>query len=117
MTFIGISRRFSLADQGQYDTIGRFWDEMSARYGLERLVGLGYRWSEGEISYAIGLKEGVIEGADFRMILPDEGWTDAFGLTDDLPALYDEIYRDGPLDLELEAFTADGTCHIRYYRK
>ena len=40
MTFIGISRTFSLIGEDQYNTIGAFWDEMSDIYGLESLEGL-----------------------------------------------------------------------------
>jgi hypothetical protein len=42
MVFSGISRVFDLTDEQQYETIGQFWDEMAALYGLENLRGLGY---------------------------------------------------------------------------
>ena len=116
MIFTGISKVFSLKNEEQYDTIGTFWDELSAVYGLERLVGLGYKWEKGEIYYAIGLTDGVIEGADFEMELPDEGWTTVEGVTDNLPEIYNEIYKSGALKTELETFTSDGRCKIRYRR-
>ena len=116
MLFIGISRDFSLENEDQYNTIGAFWDEMSEKYGLENLRGLGYRWQGGTISYAIGLKEGVIDGADLQMELPDDGWCTVEGETDNLKAIYDEIYRSGRLKLEIETFTLDGRCLIKYLR-
>ena len=63
MTFTGINRTFSTVNEGQYDTIGAFWDEMTELYGLENIRGFGYGWTEDTIEYAIGLKEGIIEGA------------------------------------------------------
>ena len=44
MIFNGISRVFKLTSEEQYETIGRFWDEMSLIYGLENLRGLGYKF-------------------------------------------------------------------------
>ena len=116
MLFIGVSKDFSLKNEDQYNTIGAFWDEMSEKYGLESLCGLGYRWQGGKISYAIGLKDGIIEGANLRLDLPDDGWITAEGETDNLKAIYDNIYKDGPLKLEIETFTLDGKCLIRYLR-
>lgn len=116
MIFRGISRKFSLFNEDQYNTIGEFWDELSSVLGLENLIGLGYKWQDGQIYYAIGLKNGDIDNYDFETILPDEGWTVVRGRTDDLKELYDEIYKDGALTLELETFYECGECEIRYYR-
>ena len=116
MVFTGISRNFSLIGQQQYETIGHFWDEMAAIYGLENLQGLGYRWENEQISYAIGLKNGDIEGYNISITLPDDRWVTVTGNTDDLKEIYDEIYQDGALVLEIETFNTDGTCQIRYYR-
>ena len=116
MLFIGVSRDFSLYNEDQYNTIGAFWDETSEIYPLESLIGLGYKWEGGMISYAIGLKEGVIDGANLRMDLPDEGWCTVEGETDNLKGIYDEIYKEGRLKLEIEEFTLDGKCLIRYLR-
>jgi hypothetical protein len=41
----------------------------------------------------------------------------AKGQTDDLKALYDEIYKDGALSYEIETFFEDGSCQIWYYRE
>ena len=117
MTFQGISREFSLAGEGQYDTIGAFWDELTGIYGLESLLGLGYKWERGKIYYAIGLKRGEIDGCNFRITLPESGWESATGKTERLKELYDEIYKDGRLQYETEEFFLDGSCHIKYIRQ
>lgn len=116
MQFNGISRVFKLTNEQQYETIGRFWDEMALIYGLENLRGLGYKWENDEISYAIGLKNGKIEGYNLSITLPDDGWIIAIGETDHLKELYDEIYKNGRLTYEIEAFFEDGRCEISYYR-
>ena len=117
MIFRGIKRSFSLVGEEQYDTIGAFWDEMAELYGLERLIGLGYGWHGDIIEYAIGLKDGEIPGADLTVTLPDEGWVNVSGRGDRLKEIYDEIYKGGRLDYELETFDERGDCVIRYYRK
>ena len=116
MLFIGISKDFSLKNEDQYNTIGAFWDEMAELYGLESLLGLGYKWEDGMISYAIGLKDGAIAGANLKLELPDNGWSVVKGRTDDLKKIYDEIYRSGRLKMEIEEFTTGGDCVIRYLR-
>ena len=112
MLFFGISRDFSLLNEDQYNTIGAFWDEMAAIYGLENLAGLGYRWQNGVISYAIGLKNGKIDGANLEIDLPDDDWTTVDGKTDNLKKIYDEIYKSGALKYEIETFTEDGRWEV-----
>ena len=116
MVFVGISRVFSTVGEQQYETIGAFWDEMSARYGLENLRGLGYNWTETTIEYVIGLKDGTIDGADCKVELPDGDWVSVSGKTSDLGKIYDEIYQDGALRYEIETFDNDGRCVIMYRR-
>ena len=116
MVFKGISKVFSLSNEQQYETIGQFWDEMAMIYGLENLQGLGYSWKDSQISYAIGLKNGCIKGYNVSVELPDNGWVRMEGRTDNLKQLYDEIYRDGVLQFEIETFYENGNCEIRYYR-
>ena len=116
MIFRGIGRTFSTVGEEQYNTIGAFWDELTALYGLENLRGLGYGWTQTTIEYVIGLKDGVIDSADREIELPDEGWTIYKGRTDRLSQIYDEIYRDGRLKYEIETFTEDGDCEILYTR-
>lgn len=116
MIFKGISKEFSLLNDDQYNTIGDFWDEMAALYGLENLQGLGYKWSNNKISYAIGLKAGDIKDYNLCIELPDEGWIFASGKTDDLREIYDEIYKSGALKYEIETFTECGECKIKYLR-
>lgn len=117
MIFEGISRVFSLKNEDQYNTIGAFWDEMAELYGLENLQGLGYDWHGAQMSYAIGLREGRIKGADVSITLPEGGWVLAKGQTDHLKELYDEIYKNGALTFEIETFFEDGSCQIWYYRE
>lgn len=117
MVFKGISRVFKLTNEEQYETIGQFWDEMALIYGLENLRGLGYKWENDEISYAIGLKNGDINGYNLSITLPDDGWVTVSGKTDRLKELYDEIYKNGRLAYEIETFFEDGRCEVSYYRK
>ena len=117
MIFEGVSREFSLKNEEQYNTIGAFWDEMAALYGLENLLGLGYNWHGAQMSYAIGLKRGRIKDANVSIVLPDDGWICAEGETNNLKELYDEIYKDGALLYEIETFFEDGRCQIWYYRE
>ena len=117
MTFQGISREFSLACEEQYDTIGAFWDELTKIYGLEALLGLGYKWENGKIFYAIGLKSGIIDGCNFSIELPNGGWEAVSGETKKLKEIYDEIYKSGRLKYEIEEFYENGSCKIRYIRQ
>ena len=114
--FFGIVRTFSLIDEDQYNTIGAFWDEMTEKYGLESLWGFGYNWRDGKMDYAIGLKDGIIDGANFEIVLPDDGWEFVHGETDRLKEIYDEIYERGALVYEIEEFSEEGECFIKYYR-
>jgi hypothetical protein len=116
MKFIGIGRSFSTVGEKQYETIGAFWDEMSRKYGRENLRGLGYGWTASSIEYAIGLKDGIIDGADAEITLPDDGWTTVTGRTGELGAIYCEIYKDGLLTYEIEMFDERGGCTIIYNR-
>ena len=116
MIFKGITKGFLLKNEDQYNTIGAFWDEMSAIYGLENLRGLGYEWSSCEIKYAIGTIEGEIDGYNLEIELPDDGWVTVNGKTDSLKEIYDRIYLDGALKYEIETFKEDGSCTIKYYR-
>ena len=116
MIFTGITRTFSTENEQQYKTIGEFWSEMERKYDCARLRGLGYNWTEKTIEYVIGLTEGAAEGADCTVIIPDEGWTEVQGRTEDLGRIYDRIYKHGPLTYEIETFDADGNCRILYTR-
>ena len=116
MLFTGISKEFSLLNEDQYNTIGDFWDEMALIYGLENLQGLGYKWTEDKIFYAIGLKVGNIENYTLSIQLPDTDWVFVDGKTDNLKEIYNDIYKSGPLKYEIETFQEDGKCRIKYYR-
>lgn len=79
MLFKGISKKFSLTNEDQYNTIGKFWDDMAVIYGLENLQGLGYLWKDNFIFYAIGLKNGVIKDYNIQLELPDDDWVEITG--------------------------------------
>ena len=96
MKFIGIRKVFSTKNEEQYSTIGAFWDEMSAIYGRENLMGLGCNWTSDSIEYVMALKNGIIEGADYEIELPDE-WKTVRGRTEELGKIYGDIYKDGVL--------------------
>ncbi len=117
MVFKGISRVFSTENDQQYETIGAFWSEMSEKNGIGNLRGLGYNWTDNSIEYVIGLKDGVIEGADCSVDLPDNNWVTVKGRTEKLGQIYAGIYEDGSLTYEIEMFTKDGKCEILYYRE
>lgn len=116
MVFEGIGRTFSTVNERQYEAIGAFWDELSAKYGRVNLRGLGFGWTERTIEYVIGLKEGRIEGADRAVELPDDGWRSVRGRTERLGQIYGEIYRGGRLKYEIECFTDEVDCEIRFLR-
>ena len=116
MLFTGITRTFSTENEQQYETIGAFWAEMENKYDCTRLRGLGYNWTTGTIEYVIGLTDGYAEGSDCTVILPDEGWTEVRGRTENLGHIYDGIYKDGALSYEIETFDPDGNCRILYSR-
>ena len=116
MEFKGISRVFSTVGEQQYDTIGLFWDELSALYGRENLRGLGYNWTKTSIEYVIGLITGEIDGWNACVTLPEDGWTRVKGRTEDLGEIYDNIYQDGALKYEIEMFDDSGNCVIDFVR-
>ena len=116
MIFKGISKVIDLTNEQQYDTIGQFWAELAALYGLENLRGLGYAWQGNALFYAIGLKDGEIDDYNVCISLPDGGWETVTGQTSHLKTIYDEIYQNGRLQYEIEIFYEDGTCEINYYR-
>lgn len=123
MIFKGYSKTFSTENAKQYETIGAFWDVMSAKFGRDNLRGLGYHWTENSIEYVIGLKHGdigdscLMENAAYKEVsLPDEGWLRYQGKTEELSAIYERIYEEGALTYEIEAFDNDGNCEIMIYR-
>lgn len=115
MKFIGIRRVFYTKNEEQYITIGAFWDELSKVYGRNNLMGLGCNWTSNSLEYVIALKNGIIQGANYEIDLPDE-WVTVSGRTDELSGIYDKIYKNGALLYEIEEFDDKGNCIIRYCR-
>ena len=116
MIFCGISKVFSTENNHQYESIGKFWEDQSKRYGISNLRGLGYHWTEKTIEYVIGLKQGIIDNANCSVEFPDDNWISVSGKTSDLERIYEKIYSDGSLIYEIEMFTENGECQIQYYR-
>ena len=122
MIFKGYSKRFSLLNNDQYNTIGKYWDYFSLKYGLENLRGLGLNWENGSMEYIIGLKDNSeiecdIEGATYKEVfLPCFGWISEVGKTDDLEEIYNKIYEISTLVYEIETFNNDGSCKIEFIR-
>lgn len=125
MIFRGFDKAFSTENERQYESIGLFWDRMSALYGRENLIGLGYGWNKNTIRYAIGLKDGTKpvypcpepDAVYLETELPEDHICTVDGRTEELSRLYDGIYTDGPLSFETEEFFSDGRCRIRYQRE
>lgn len=115
MKFVGIRKEFSTLNEEQYNTIGAFWDELSAIYGRENLMGLGCDWTENSIAYVMALKNGKIPNANYEIELPDH-WTTVKGRTEKLESIYAKIYEEGSLKFEIEEFDEEGNCQIRYCR-
>ena len=122
MLFKGYSKRFSLKNNDQYNTIGEYWDYFSDKYGLENLRGLGLNWENGSMEYIIGLKDNSfiecdIEGAIYKEVfLPCFGWLVEVGKTLELEEIYNKIYEVSTLIYEIETFNLDGSCKIEFIR-
>ena len=129
MTVCGVQIRFACKNGEQFEAIGRFWDRMRALCPDKSLLGVGFSWENDTLCYLIGTENGVPEHAaemlsdefpgavSAALLLPDEGWRTYTATADTLDRLYTEIYRDGPLDYEIEQFDADSRAVVRVYRK
>ena len=129
MTVYGVQVEFRCADGEQYEAIGAFWDAMRLCCTDIPLLGVGFAWRNDTLQYLIGTESGVPENtaekiaAQFpgavsaELRLPDSGWKTYTATADTLDELYGEIYRDGPLDYEIEEIKADGSAVIRIWRK
>ena len=128
MKMQGIAARFDCAHGEQYDHIVAFWEQMRALCPEQVLFGVGYGWENDSLGYLIGTPEGVpeyaLEGvrkilpqaAFSEITLPDDNWKTYTGTADTLDKLYEEIYRDGPLDFEIEQFDDAGNAVIQIHR-
>ncbi|GHV41408.1 hypothetical protein FACS189490_08270 [Clostridia bacterium] len=128
MIFRGIQIRFNCGSNEQYENIGRFWDYMTALYPSNRLKGIGHNWNDDALDYAIGSFDEPLdfdmediarrypEAAFVELHLPDADWQIYHCRVEHLARLYAEIYKDGSLDFEIEAFEPDGSCTVSVWR-
>lgn len=112
--FYGIAKRFSVIGDEQYETIVKFWEELSEVYPIENLFGIGTDWKNGSFEYAIGIKNGIIPDYNKVYRLPTDGWKKPEEKTDDLYKIYSVIWAKHPLFAEIETFDSAGNCRIEY---
>ena len=129
MVIRGVQVRFDCKNGEQFEAIGAFWDGMRQLCPGTVLQGVGFRWENDTLCYLIGTESGVPENAAQRLSgqfpgaenaeisLPDTGWKTYSASVDALDALYAEIYKDGPLDYEIERFDETGAAEIMIWRK
>ena len=129
MKIRGVQVRFDCKNGEQFEAIGRFWDRMRVFCSGESLLGVGFGWQNDTLCYLIGTENGVPEGAAealstvfpgaviAELQLPDSGWKKYTATADTLDVLYTEIYKDGPLDYEIERFDASGKAEVAIWRK
>lgn len=58
----------------------------------------------------------VMENHFTIYLVHQSGWTLVSGKTEKLGAIYNEIYKEGPLLYEIEEFDNKGNCKIKYCR-
>jgi len=127
MVFNGVKIRFDCTNNQQYKSIGDFWKFMTERYPNNTLKGVGCNWNNDSFDYIIGdfvalsldiakVKERFPDADYIEKALPDTGWKSYTGKTQELSKLYDEIYKDGALDYEIEEFFPNGDCKISICR-
>jgi len=127
MIFTGVKIRFDCTNSQQYKNIGDFWKYMTDNYPKIALKGVGYNWSKNSFDYIIGdfvaprfnmnkIREVFPDADFFEVVLPDKGWKVYTGKRNELSKLYDEIYKDGTLDYEIEEFFPNGDCKVSICR-
>ena len=128
MKIRGVQVRFDCKDGEQFEAIGRFWDRMRDLCPDTDLSGVGFSWKNDTLCYLIGTENGVSTDAavlqdvfsqavNAEIQLPDNGWKKYTATADTLDILYAEIYKDGPLDYEIERFDASGKAEVAIWRK
>ena len=127
MNFNGIKIRFDCKKNEQYKTIGDFWDFMHTEYPNHSFKGVGCNWLNDSFDYIIGDFATLDFGMDniknryptadyVEITLPEKGWQIYHGKFEKLSELYDEIYKSGVLDYEIEEFFPNGDCKISICR-
>ncbi|MCL1927776.1 MAG: hypothetical protein FWG07_03150 [Treponema sp.] len=128
MKFTGVLRKFDCSNNKQFNDIGEFWDFMSKIIDKNKLKGLGFNWENNYFDYIIGdLKEEIDFSMDLilntypdskivTVDLPDNGWKIYKGKIKEIKNIYEKIYRDGPLDYEIEEIDAKGNFKVSIIR-
>jgi predicted transcriptional regulator YdeE len=128
MKFNGIQVRFNCENNEQYENIGLFWEYMTHEFKQFKLQGVGYNWYNNSFDYIIGncnknidfsiakINKRFPSAKQIEINLPDEGWQIYYCKLEELGKIYDEIYKDGPLDYEIEEFDSNGNCKISILR-
>lgn len=129
MKFNGVLIRFDCSDNKQFNAIGEFWEFMGKLFPKEKLRGLGYNWYNDSFDYAIGDFESEFDyslaaitknyPASKHVVvqLPDSHWETYTGKLENIAQIYEEIYKSGSLDYEIEEFDALGNCKISILRE
>ena len=128
MIFKGVKIRFDCKNNQQFTGIGEFWKHMRDLYPNDSLKGVGCNWDNDCLDYIIG---DFVTARNYNMCatiecypnaeyveidLPDKGWQIYHCRINELASLYDEIYKDGALDYEIEEIDAYGNCKISILR-
>ena len=128
MKFTGVLRRFDCSNNKQFNDIGEFLDLMSKIIDKNEIKGLGFNWQNNHLDYIIGdLKEEFNYSIDIilktyptskivTVDLPDNGWKIYQGKLKDIKNIYEKIYRDGPLDYEIEEIDTKGNFKVSILR-
>ncbi len=121
MKFVGEKRTITVDENyTQVKTLGKFWDEMRARFPGEQLLGLGTDWTDDTFDYYIGKIGESWDGGTDTIEIPDDGWKEYACAEQDseIEKLYRKIYERGTLDYEIESIK-DGifTTKVHYKMK
>ena len=122
----GLFKRFSTANNSQYEEIAKFWDIVERYVNCRGLYGYGTDWTDEDFLYGIIFQDVIIPKNCIDAVMaefPDTQLLNDFniprsydyqwcGPTKDLQSLYSQIWNNGTVKHELERFDNDGYCHI-----
>jgi len=125
MIFKGIRIKVSCSNWEQIKILGEFWDEITSKIDINKLVGVGFGWDRDCFDYAIGLidsfdeleiiKNFNIDDSEYiEMNLPDIGWETRTGKISDIQRIYEEEFDcyNIKFKYEIERFDDKGNCKI-----